>query len=103
MNIHFQIDHVTFFPEDRVYFEKRIVSLFKFLGVSEDDDSVEVFISLSKSKSHSGERFESSVCFVVPEKNTFLAKVSAENIKKCADLLKDKLKAQIVKFHDSHK
>ncbi len=104
MIINFQFKDVTFFDEDKAYYEKRIQDLEKIFGWEKgDEDSIEVSVHLEKTKEHSGNRFIASAHIVAPHHGKFHAEVSADNIKKGADLLKDKLKAQIQKFHDAKK
>ena len=103
MIFHFQTGDVTFAPEDQEYFEKRFLTLKKYLGwEAGDDDTVDVKIKLEKNKHHTGERFEASSTIIAPHGGKFHAEISAENIKKCADELHDKLKPQITKFHEKH-
>ncbi len=100
MLFHFQTNTVTFFKEDQEYFEKKIKNLEKMFGHSiAESDSIEVTIIIDKNKSRSGERFESSARIISPYHGKFYATISAENIRKCADELKDKLKTQIIKFN----
>lgn len=103
MIFHFQTGDVTFVSEDQEYFEKRFLTLKRYLGwESGDEDTVEVNIKLEKNRHHTGERFEASSTIFAPHDGKFHAEVSTENIKKCADELHDKLKPQIVKFHEKH-
>lgn len=104
MLIQFQTQNVTFFDEDKEYFIKRFKPLEKLLGNEKgDDDSVELRVHLEKGKSHSGDRFLAKLNGVSPHHGKFYAEISADTIRKCADLLKDKLKIQFLKFHDKKK
>ncbi len=102
MIFHFQTGTVTFFEEDQNYFEQKFMHLKKMLGsiAGIDDDTIDVRIKLEKNKHHAGDRFEASSTVTSPHHGKFHSDVSAESIKACADLMHDKLKAQITKFHD---
>ncbi len=103
MIFQFQTNDVTFTPEDRGYFEKRLSNLEKFLGYETgDEDSVTIRLNISKNKHHTGERFESACTMTSPHGGHFHGEVIAENIKKCADELHDKLQPQVKKFHEKH-
>ena len=100
MIFQFQTSSVTFFEEDRAYFEKRISPLEKFLGFEAGDpDSVKVDLKITKNRHQSGEKFEASANITGPNGGHFHAEVAAENIKECADKLESKLKIQLKKFH----
>ncbi len=104
MLFHFQSGNVTFFPEDKEYFEKRLLDLEKLLGwEAGDEDTLDMRVNIEKTPHHSGEKFIASATLTCPNHGKFHAEVSHEDIKGCADLLKDKLKIQAVKFHDKHK
>ena len=101
MIFQFQADRVTFFEEDREYFEKRFLPLKKFVGVSVNDkESIMTNIKITKNKHSSGNRFEASVKIDCPGLGDFYTETSADNIRKCADLLTNVLKGQITKAHD---
>lgn len=103
MLFHFRKNNVTFFPDDQEYFETKIYGLKKFLGnEAGDEDTIEANISIEKNKHESGERFEAHATLTSAHHGKFHSEVVAENIKKCADLLHDKLKPQIEKFHAKH-
>ncbi len=103
MLFQFQTNDVTFASEEQEYFEKRISGLEKFLGFEAgDEDSIKVDINISKNRHHAGERFECSANITSPHHGKFHAEVIAENIKKCADELHDKLQPQMKKFHEKH-
>ncbi|MCF7906254.1 HPF/RaiA family ribosome-associated protein [Candidatus Gracilibacteria bacterium] len=103
MIFHFQTGDVTFFPEDQEYFEKRFAKLEQLLGFDAgDSDSLEIRVVLSKSKHHSGDRFEGSATVHCPG-GKFYAETIAEDMKKCADELKKKLRAQVEAFHGKRK
>ncbi|MBT3349128.1 HPF/RaiA family ribosome-associated protein [bacterium] len=98
MQFHFQTGDVTFFEEDKEYFEKRLQPLKKFLGSTldtADKNAINLTIKIAKNKHSSGNRFESSATMICPLHGTFHAETEAENIKKCADGLQDSLKKQI--------
>ncbi len=100
MIFQFQTSDVTFFDDDRDYFEKRLFGLKKFLGSGAgDEDSVQMHIKIEKGRHQTGDRFEGTATMTCPYHGKFYASVSADNIKKCADLLEDKLRRQIKKFH----
>ena len=100
MIFQFQMGDVTFFDDDRDYFEKRLFGLKKFLGAEAgDEDSVQMHIKIAKGRHQTGDRFEGTATMTCPHHGKFYASVSADNIKKCADLLEDKLRRQIKKFH----
>jgi len=104
MLFHFQTGNVTFCPEDQEYFEKRLIDLERLLGwEAGDEDTVDMRIKLEKMAQKSGDKFIASGNLTCPNHGKFHAEVSHEDIKGCADLLKDKLKIQVVKFHDKHK
>jgi len=104
MIFHFQSGNVTFFPEDQEYFEKRLIDLEKLLGwESGDADTLDLRVNIEKTPHKSGDKFVSSATLTGPKHGKFHAEVSHEDIKGCADALKDKLKIQVVKFHDKHK
>ena len=102
MILQFKTSTVTFSEEDRDYFEKRFLPLKKFLGneAGKDEDTIHVDIKVKKNKHHTGERFEGEVTVFAPHHGKFHAETDAENIKKCADDLADKLKTQFKKFHE---
>ena len=101
MIFQFQTDNVTFFEEDKEYFEKRFLPLKKFAGISANqDESIMTIIKVSKNKHSSGNKFESSVNMDCSGLGSFHADTSADNIRKCADLLSSVLKSQIKKAHD---
>lgn len=103
MIFHFRTTNVTFFPEDQDYFEEKLRNLLKFLGNEAGDrDTVDVHVSIEKNKHESGERFEAHATITCPRNGKFHSEVFAENIKKCADLLEDKLGVQMKKFHEKH-
>lgn len=103
MIFQFNVQNITFFEEDQAYFEKRIRPLKKSLGtLAGDKDSIDVKIHIDKSKAKSGDRFIAKAHITSPHGGDFYSEVSAENIKKCADGLKEKLKIQFQKFHEKH-
>ena len=99
MIFQFHTDNVTFFEEDKAYFEKRFLPLKKFAGIS-DDDSVMVTIKVAKNKHSSGNRFEASANMDFPGLGKFHTETTADNIRKCGDLLTNVLKSQIRKSRD---
>jgi ribosomal subunit interface protein len=103
MIFHFKTSDVTFFDEDQQYFESKFFNLKKVLNDNEKGDAVDVRITLEKNKHHTGERFEAQAHITCPHNGKFDAKIEAENIKKCADELYEKLKPQIVKFKEKNK
>ncbi len=103
MIFQFKTGDVTFFDEDRNYFQKRFQKLEQLLGFDRgDSDSVEIRVQIEKTKQSSGNRFKSTANLSCP-RGKFYAEASAENIKKCADELKVKLRAQIEAFHGKRK
>lgn len=103
MIFQFQAKNINFFDEDKAYFEEKIGLLSKFLGnEAGDNDSIHVHIALEKNNHQSGERFEAKGHMTTPHHGDFFAEVSSENIRGCADLLEEKLKTQVKKFHDKH-
>lgn len=101
MIFQFHTDNVTFFEEDKEYFEKRLLPLKKFAGISENqDESVMVNIKVAKNKHSSGNKFEASINMEFPGLGSFNAETNSDNIRKCADLLSSVLKSQISKAHD---
>jgi len=91
---------VTFFDTDREYFEKRFISLRKlFPADPQNKKNVLVEIKLRKTKQESGNRFEASCTIESPTYGILRGTTTAENIKKCADVLKSILKKQILKAH----
>ena len=104
MIFHFRTTNVTFFEEDQAYFEEKLSTLVKFLGnEAGDEDTVDAHISLSKNKHESGNRFEAHATVSCAHHGKFHTEVEADNIKKCADIIEDKLGVQMKKFHDKHK
>ncbi len=100
MIFHFQTGDVTFTEEDKDYFLKRFAKIEQLLGFDAgDSDSVEIWITLGKSKHHSGGRFNSSAGVTSPHGGKFHAEVVEDTFQKCADELKLKLRAQIEAFH----
>ncbi|MCF7831128.1 hypothetical protein K9M41_04005 [Candidatus Gracilibacteria bacterium] len=98
MIFHFKTGNVTFFEEDKEYFEKRLSKIRDILGwKAGDEDSLEISIAMEKGKQHSGDRFSASATLIAPH-GKFYAEVGADNIKKCADLLQKKLKGQLDSF-----
>ena len=103
MIFQFKTGDVTFFDEDRNYFEKRFSKLEQLLGFDAgDSDSIEIRIQISKNKHSAGNRFDATANVSCP-RGKFYAETSTENIKKCADELKIKLRAQIEAFHGKRK
>ena len=103
MIIQFQTTDITFFEEDKAYFEKRIQDVVKFLGKEAgDEDSVMVHIKIEKDRHHSGERFHAHAHMTGPHGADFYAESDAENIKALADGLKDLLERQARRFHQKH-
>ena len=100
MIFQFHTDNVTFFDEDKEYFEKRFLPLKKYVGSMSDDESILVEIRISKNKHSSGNKFESSVNMDCPGLGMFHAETISYNMRKGADLLVGVLKAQIKKAHD---
>lgn len=101
MIFQFHSKSVTFFEEDKAYFEKRIQPLKKYLGnFSGDEDTLDAKITIEKSKVRSGDRFSAKAHVTGASGGDFYAEATAENIKKCADILKDILKIQFEKFHE---
>jgi len=104
MIFHFETHGVTFTEEDKDYFLKRFAKLEQLLGFDAgDSDSVEVRISLEKSKHHSGGRFCAEAGVTSPHGGKFHAEVMEDTFQKCADELKLKLRAQIEGFHGKRK
>jgi ribosome-associated translation inhibitor RaiA len=98
MIFQFQPGDVTFFDEDKAYFEKRFEPLKKYMGsVAEKDttSTITANIKLKKTKHTSGDRFEAVGSITCKNLGTLRAEVDADNIKKLADLLHDNLKTQI--------
>lgn len=103
MLFHFRTPHVTFFEDDQEYFEKKLSHLETFLGnEAGDEDTTDAHVSIDKNKHESGERFEAKATITSKNHGKFHAEESAENIKKLADLLYDKLRRQMKKFHEKH-
>ncbi len=101
MIFQFQTGDVTFFDEDREYFEKRLLSVKKFLGDwAGDEDTVNVTIKINKNKHSSGDRFEAKCSMDCPHLGVVHADEEGENIKMLADLLHDNLKTQIKRSRD---
>ena len=98
MIFQFQTGDVTFFDEDKAYFEKRFEPLKKYTGSvanKETTDTITAIIKLQKTKHASGDRFEAVGSITCKNLGTLRAEVDADNIKKLADLLHDNLKTQI--------
>lgn len=103
MIIQFKTGDVTFFDDNEAYFEKRLQDVIRFLGnEAGDDDSVKVDVSLSKTRHHSGERFEAKAHMTSPHGGNFMAEAHSETIKGLADAIKDILERQARKFHSKH-
>ncbi len=103
MIFQFHAGDVTFFEEDKAYFEKRLIKLEKLLGFDAgDSDSVEIRLAFTKSKHHSGDRFAVVATLVCPRGN-FRAESTCSSIKQCADELQEKFKSQLEKFHGKRK
>ena len=103
MIIQFQTHDITFFDEDKAYFEKRLQDTVKFLGnEAGDEDSVMAHIKIGKDRHHSGERFHASAHVTSPHGGDFHAEANAESIQALADSLKETLERQMKKFHEKH-
>lgn len=100
MIFQFHTDNVTFFDEDKEYFEKRFLPLKKYVGSASEEESIMVDIKVAKNKHSSGNKFEASVNMDCPGLGVFHTETNADNIRKCADLLTNVLKPQITKAHD---
>jgi len=104
MLFHFHTSDVTFFDEDKDYFEERLSSLIKYLGSEAgDEDSTQITVNVTKNKHHSGDRFEAKAHMTSPHGGNFHAEVHGETIRELADFLKDNLGHQVRKFHEKHK
>ncbi len=103
MIFNYQTGDVTFFDTDREYFEKKFLPLKKLFPTDiKNKKNVLVDIKIQKNKQTSGNRFEAKCAIESPTYGVLQGQVSAENIKKCADYLKDILKIQILKMHEKH-
>lgn len=104
MIFRFNTNDVTFFDEDQRYFETKLSNLKKFLKKEDEKnpDVIDVKVNLKKNRHTSGEKFECSVTMIAPKNSKFHAEVLAENIKKCADELYEKLRPQVKKFQETH-
>ena len=104
MIFHFQTNSVTFSEDDETYFTQKFKHLKTFLGseAGNSEDTMDARITLNKNKHHTGNRFEASSTIICPHHGKFHAETNAENIKKCADALYEKLKRQMEKFHKKH-
>ncbi len=106
MIYHYNVGGFEFDDSTQAYFEKRLGRLNKFMrkyGQSENEDTVEIKIAVDKNRHHSGEVYESRATIFYPDHGRFHAQVSGRNVTQCADLLQDKLKAQLAKFRSKHK
>ncbi len=100
MIIQFKTHDVTFFDEDKAYFEKRLNDVERFLGNhAGDEDSTKVHVDVSKDKHSSGNRFHAKAHMSAPNGADFVAETDAENIHALADNIKDILERQARKFH----
>jgi len=98
MIFNFKTGNVTFFEEDKEYFIKRLSKIKDLLGwKAGDEDSLEISINIEKGKQLSGDRFSASATLIAP-RGKFYAEVDTDNIRKCADLLQNKLKSQLDNF-----
>ena len=98
MLFQFQTGDVTFFDEDKTYFEKRFEPLKKYTGSvtdKENTDTMTAHVKLEKTKHSSGDRFRAIGTITCKNLGIIRAEVEADNIKKLADLLHDNLKTQI--------
>ena len=101
MIFNFETENVNFFEEDKNYFEQKILRLKKFFGSDAGDrDTIDTKVRLLKNKHRAGEKFECAVTIFSPRHGKFVAEISAENIRKCADEIYEKLKKQIKNFHE---
>lgn len=101
MIFQFHTNDVTFFDEDKAYFEKRLSGLVKFLGnEAGDEDSVKADIHVGKDKHHSGDKFHAKAHMTSPHGGSFHAETDSEDIKSLADKLRDILEIQVKKFHE---
>ncbi len=104
MIIQFHKNDITFFDEDKAYFEKRISGLVKFLGnEAGDEDSVIAEIYIEKDKHHSGDKFHAKANVRAPHDGSFHAEADSTDIKSLADKIRDTLEVQMKKFHDKKK
>ncbi|MCF7847200.1 MAG: phosphoribosylformylglycinamidine cyclo-ligase [Candidatus Gracilibacteria bacterium] len=106
MKFQFQTGDVTFFDEDKTYFEKRFEPLKKYMGdVSQKDTTDPVFaeIRLEKTKHRAGNRFIATANLTCKNLGTLRAEATAENIRKLADLLHDNFKTQASRGKDKLK
>lgn len=103
MIFRFNTGDVTFFDDDQAYFENKLSNLKKFLKKADEQnpDVIDVKVNMKKTRHTSGERFECSVTITCPHHGKFHADVSAENIKKCADEIYEKLRPQVKKFQET--
>jgi len=104
MIFNYHTGNVTFFDADREYFEKKFIPLKKLFPTdTQNEKNVLVDIKIKKMKQGSGDRFEANCTIESPTYGILRGDVIAENIKKCADVLKDILKIQILKAHEKFK
>jgi len=99
MIIQFYANDVTFFEDDKAYFEAKLNEVKKFLGNQVgDNDTAKLDVTISKDKHHRGERFHGKTHLVSPHGGNFMAEADSESIKALADELKDLLERQARKF-----
>jgi ribosome-associated translation inhibitor RaiA len=103
MIFNYHTGNVTFFDTDREYFEKKFLPLKKLFPTDiENEKNVLVDIKIKKNKQTSGNRFEAKCIIESPTYGVLQGEIKAENIKKCADFLKDVLKIQILRAHEKY-
>ena len=100
MIIQFNTGDVTFFEDDQAYFEKRLNDVVRFLGnEAGDEDSIKIDMTVTKTKHHTGKRFEGKAHMTSPHGGDFMAETHSASIKGLADEIKDILERQARKFH----
>ena len=101
MKLQFTAKDVTFFPEDQDYFESRLQALTPLIKkMDKAPDSVFLRVHIHKDHHHhKGLIFITKFQLEIAGAKDFYTEISAENIKKCADLGLDKLRQQL----SSHK
>ena len=101
MKLQFTAKDVTFFPEDQDYFESRLQALTPLIKKRDKaPDSVFLRVHIHKDHHHhKGLIFITKFQLEIAGAKDFYTEISAENIKKCADLGLDKLRQQL----SSHK
>lgn len=103
MEIHIYKKQIELLPEAEQYIEKKVGSLDKFLQRFEGKGEIMADVEVSRTTEHHihGQVYYAEITMHLPNK-TLRAEHYDENIEKAIDGVKNKIKAEIMKYRDTH-